>query len=147
MARVLVADDEDGIRSFLCEALAIEGHEVEEASDGDEAYRRLMARSFHVLVTDLKMPKLGGMDLVRRVRAEQPEVEVIVLTAHGSVSGAVEAMKLGALDYLEKPLESPAALRLLVERAVERRSLRALEERARDERAPRLTWGAASTGS
>jgi len=120
---------------------------VEEAADGEMAYRALSGRAFHAVVTDLKMPKMDGMELVRRVRREQPEVEIIVLTAHGSVAGAVEAMKLGAFDYIEKPLQSPAALRLLVERALERRGLREIAERA--EAAPaalRLTWGAPVMG-
>lgn len=145
MARILVVDDEEGIRSFLSETLAGAGHDVEEAADGEMAYRALSGRAFHVIVTDLKMPNVDGMELVRRVRREQPEVEIIVLTAHGSVAGAVEAMKLGAFDYIEKPLQSPAALRLLVERALERRGLRDLGERAETAVSPlRLTWGAPS---
>ncbi|MCB9729262.1 MAG: sigma-54-dependent Fis family transcriptional regulator [Deltaproteobacteria bacterium] len=124
MARILVADDEEGLRSFLAEVLTDEGHEVTVASDGAEAAALMDARDFHLLLTDLKMPGLDGMSLVRRARAEQPEMEVVVMTAHGTVAGAVEAMKLGAFDYLQKPLSSPAELRLLVERALERRRLR-----------------------
>ncbi len=142
MARVLVVDDEDGIRGFLADTLEAAGHDVEQCADGESAYKTLGARAFHVLVTDLKMPGIDGMELVRRMRREQPEVEVVVLTAHGSVSGAVLAMKLGAFDYLEKPIPSPAALRLVVERALERRGLHALEERAAEASAPiRLGYG------
>ncbi len=144
MARILVVDDDDDVRGFLAEALEASGHEVEQATDGEQAYRRLLARSFHLLVTDLKMPRLDGMELLRRMRIEQPELEIIVLTAHGKVAGAVEAIKLGAFDYLEKPLESPAALRAIVDRAVERRSLRDHAERSREEPSPRLSWGAPS---
>ena len=93
MARVLVADDEEGIRSFLAEALELDGHEVEQAADGAEALSMLRERSFDVLLTDLKMPALDGMGLLAHVRAEQPETEVIVLTAHGTVANAVEAMR------------------------------------------------------
>jgi two-component system response regulator FlrC len=84
------------------------------------------------------------MQLLRKVRAEQPEVEVVVLTAHGSVDSAVEAMKAGAYDYLTKPVQGPAELRLLVGRAAERRALRDLEARVRRDDAgePELTWGA-----
>src|SRR5512141_2590111 len=81
------------------------------------------------MITDLKMPRVDGMELVRKARAEQPEMEVIVLTAHGTVATAVEAMRLGAFDYLGKPLSGPDELRLVVARALERRRLR--EERAR----------------
>jgi two-component system response regulator FlrC len=86
------------------------------------------------------------MDLVRRARAEQEEMEIIVLTAHGSVETAVEAMKLGAFDYLQKPVGSPAELRLVVSRALERRALRDLREEA-ERSSPhelRLTWGDAA---
>jgi two-component system response regulator FlrC len=142
MARILVVDDDDDVRAFLAEALEASGHEVEQAEDGEVAYRRLLARNFHVLLTDLKMPRLDGMELLRRMRSEQPEVEIVVLTAHGKVAGAVEAIKLGAFDYLEKPLESPAALRRIVDRAIERRGLRDQAERSRQEPPLRLSWGA-----
>ncbi len=142
MARILVVDDEEGLREFLSDTLEAAGHIVERASDGDIAYRILSLRAFHVLVTDLKMPGIDGMELVRRTRREQPEMEVVVLTAHGSVAGAVEAMKLGAFDYLEKPISSPAALRLIVDRALERRGLHAIEEHVVETSAPpRLGYG------
>ncbi|HRI67062.1 MAG TPA: sigma-54 dependent transcriptional regulator [Polyangium sp.] len=142
MARILVVDDEEGLREFLSDTLEAAGHTVERAADGEIAYRILSSRAFHVLVTDLKMPGIDGMELVRRTRREQPEMEVVVLTAHGSVAGAVEAMKLGAFDYLEKPIPSPAALRLVVDRALERRGLHAIEEQVAETTAPpRLGYG------
>jgi two-component system response regulator AtoC len=143
MARILVVDDDEGVRSFLAEALEADGHDVRQAADGATAIRRLDAESFHVLVTDIRMPGLDGMALVRHARAEQPELEIVVLTAHGTVETAIEAMKLGAFDYLQKPVEGPAELRLVVARAVERRVLRdRREESEREAGAPgRLTWG------
>ncbi|MDI7267673.1 MAG: sigma-54 dependent transcriptional regulator [Myxococcota bacterium] len=143
MARILVADDEEGIRAFVAEALEADGHSVAQAADGREAELRLAERGFDLLISDLKMPRLDGMALLRKVRAEQPEVEIIVLTAYGTVDSAVEAMKLGALDYLQKPIGSPAELRLLVSRALERRSLLALRDRtSRDAEAEEpMTWG------
>jgi two-component system response regulator FlrC len=129
--RVLVVDDEAGIRSFISKVLESEGLRVTLASDGQEAATRLDRESFHLMITDLKMPRIDGMTLVRKVRAEQPEMEVIVLTAYGTVATAVEAMKLGAFDYLAKPLSGPDELRLVVSRALERRRLR--EERQRAE--------------
>jgi two-component system response regulator FlrC len=134
MARILVADDEAGLREFIGDALALDDHSVTVAGDGREAARLSEERGFDVVITDLKMPKLDGMSLLRKLRAEQPEVEVIVLTAHGTVANAVEAMKLGAFEYLQKPLSGPDELRLLVARAVERRALRDLRDGA--ERAP-----------
>jgi len=145
MARILVVDDEEDVRSFLADALEAEGHEVVQAADGAAAAERLDGRAFHLVLTDLRMPNMGGMELLRKLRAEQPEVEVIVLTAHGTVDSAIEAMKLGAFEYLQKPISGPAELRLVVERALERRVL--LDEREARERvaegAVRLSYGAA----
>ncbi|HXY18373.1 MAG TPA: sigma-54 dependent transcriptional regulator [Gemmatimonadales bacterium] len=130
MARILVADDERGVRGFIAEALEDDGHAVAQAADGVEAAARLGRESFDLLITDLKMPRLDGMALLRQVRAEQPELEVIVLTAFGTVDTAVEAMKLGAFDYLQKPIGGPAELRMLARRALEHRALLAARDRA-----------------
>ena len=104
MARILVADDEAGLREFITDALELDGHAVRRRPrTGSAAAKLLDERGFDLLITDLKMPGLDGMALLRKVRAEQPEVEVIVMTAHGTVDNAVEAMKLGAFEYLQKP--------------------------------------------
>jgi serine/threonine protein kinase len=119
MANILVVDDEAGIREFLVEALATDGHHLTEASSGDAAVERLKHEDFDLLITDLRMPgRLDGMDVVREARQSHPETRVIVLTAHGSVSTAVDAMKLGAIDFLEKPMSGPSELRTLVSRAL-----------------------------
>ena len=143
MSRLLVVDDEEGIRTFLAEALERDGHDVTQAVSGDDALQILAEQTFHVVLTDLRMPGTDGMAVLRRLRAEQPDTEVIVLTAHGTVDTAVEAMKLGAFDYLQKPLSSPTELRLLVHRALERRKLIGVRDRAAldDAGAPTLTWG------
>ena len=143
MARILVADDEEGLRAFVAEALADDGHTVAQAADGEEAARLLVRESFDLLLTDLRMPRLDGMALLHQARQEQPEMEVIVLTAHGSVDTAVEAMRLGAFDYLEKPIASPGALRLLASRALERRALLAARDGAAREapELPPLSYG------
>jgi len=124
MARILVADDEAGLREFLTDALELDEHTVVAAKDGKEAAKLLDERGFDLVLTDLKMPGMDGMQLLRKVRSEQPEIEVIVMTAHGTVDNAVEAMKLGAFEYLQKPISGPDELRLLVARAVEHRSLK-----------------------
>jgi two-component system response regulator AtoC len=143
VARVLVVDDEEGIREFVADALEDDGHVAVRARDGAEAAARLRAQAFDLMITDLRMPEMDGMALVRAARAEQPEMEVIVLTAHGSVETAVEAMKLGAFDYLRKPIASPGELRLLVSRALERRRLLALQDRSAREapQLPKLSYG------
>src|SRR3954451_8428778 len=144
MARILVVDDEDGIRSFVAEVLEDEHDTVMTAKDGDEAAGLLDRQSFDVVVTDLKMPGRDGMALLSKIRAEQPETQVIVLTAQGTVESAVQAMKSGAFDYLQKPIGSPGELRLLVSRALERRQLLTAREsasRANADATPPLTYG------
>jgi two-component system, NtrC family, response regulator AtoC len=144
MARLLITDDEAGIREFIADTLEEEGHTVTAAPDALTALHHLHTRSFDLLLTDLRMPgALDGMDLVRKARSEWPEMEVIVLTAHGTVDVAVEAMKLGAFDFLQKPIGSPVELRLLVGRALERRSLLAIRDaRAREsDSLPPLSYG------
>ena len=124
MGRILVVDDEEGVRSFLAESLELDGHQIEEAASGEEGLERLRAKGFDLVLTDLRMPGMEGMALLEKAQAEQPEVEFIVLTAHGNVESAVQAMKLGAFDFIQKPVSGPAELRLLANRALERRRLR-----------------------
>jgi two-component system response regulator FlrC len=146
MAKILVVDDEEGVREFLAEALDDDGHETSMAANGEEALSCIDRQGFDLLLTDLKMPGMDGLELLRRAREIQPDLEVVVLTAHGSIDAAVEAMRLGAFDFLQKPLGSPAELRLLASRALERRSLLALKEGAAREASTDLllTYGAAS---
>ena len=141
-ANVLVVDDEESIRAFLTDALAEAGHRVAQAADGEAALALLAASSFDVVLTDLKMPRVDGAALLRQIRQDYPETEVIVLTAHGSIASAVDAMRNGAFDYLQKPVSSPAELRLTVGRAVERHRLRAFREVHAASGAPPLTYGA-----
>jgi len=144
MARILVADDEAGLREFIIDSLELDEHTVVPARDGREAAKLLDERGFDLVLTDLKMPGLDGMGILRKVRAEQPEVEVIMMTAHGTVDNAVEAMKLGAFEYLQKPISGPDELRLLVGRAVERRELHNRvdgAERHIEPAGPPLTYG------
>lgn len=145
MARLLVVDDEDGVRDFVAEALELAGHDVTRAGDGDEAARLLDRQGFDLVVTDLRMPGRDGMALLTKIKDEQPDVEVIVLTAHGTIDTAVAAMKAGAFEYLQKPLGSPTELRLVVGRALERRALlaaKASAERQAGDDGDTLTWGA-----
>ena len=144
MSRILVVDDEEGLRSFVGETLELAGHHITTAADGLEAARLVDRHGYDLVVTDLKMPGMDGMALLGKLTAEQPDVEVIMMTAHGSIDSAVAAMKAGAFDYLQKPIGSPAELRLVVQRALERRSLRAVKaqvERNAGDLEP-LTWGA-----
>ncbi|HPR62668.1 MAG TPA: sigma-54 dependent transcriptional regulator [Thermoanaerobaculia bacterium] len=117
--RILIVDDEPGVRQFLKAALMKE-HTVSVAAGGEEAMAMIDRDSFHLMITDQRMPRMTGIELLERVRTRYPEVSIIVLTAYGTLEEAVEAMKLGALDYITKPLSSPEELRLKIRRAAER---------------------------
>jgi DNA-binding NtrC family response regulator len=121
--RILVVDDEPGQRQFVGGALARE-YDVVTAADGREASELLSARSFSLVITDERMPDMGGIELIRWMREHAPETPVIVLTAYGSVETAVEAIKLGAEEYLTKPLKSPEELRVVAGRVIGRSDLR-----------------------
>lgn len=122
-AHVLVTDDETAIAEGLAEILRGLDYSVETAASGTEALEKQRARPFDLLITDLKMPKMDGITLLRQARENDPELVVIVITAHASWETAVEAMKAGAFDYLAKPFKI-AQVRAIVERAAERRGLR-----------------------
>jgi DNA-binding NtrC family response regulator len=116
--RVLVCDDDPGVRYTLREILASAGLSVEEARDGEEALARFDAAPFPLVVTDLRMPGLDGMELLRRLATRAPAPKVVVVTAHGSERQAVEAMKAGAWDYFRKPFDNEELL-AVVRRAAE----------------------------
>jgi nitrogen regulation protein NR(I) len=120
--RVLVADDEVNLRRVLQALLARQGFAVETAADGQEAIQRLGAARFDALITDLKMPKLDGMGLLRHVLTHAPDLPVIMITAHGTVDSAVEALKLGAFDYITKPFDQDE-LSLTLQKAIRARAL------------------------
>ena len=103
MCRVLIADDEDAIRRWLTRCLVKAGHEVEEASNGNAAIAALHTSSFDIVLTDLKMAGSSGLDVLRAARALDPPTAVIVMTSFGSVKTAIEAIKGGAFDFMEKP--------------------------------------------
>ena len=110
MAHILVVDDEPPFRALLREILEAAGHGVTEARDGAEALAFLEKGTFDLVLTDRQMPKVDGLELVRRIRARTSPPPVVVLTAHGSIPEAVDAVRLGAADYITKPLPSPQAL-------------------------------------
>jgi two-component system, NtrC family, response regulator AtoC len=140
MRRVLIADDEESIRHVLTELLNERGYEVRAVADGDEAARELAARDYDALVTDVRMPKLDGLQLIRAAQATSPETTIIVMSAYGSHDLAIEALKAGAYDYLGKPFR-PDEVLLVLRKAEERERLRRENLRLRREmsrRAPQL---------
>ncbi len=128
--RVLIADDELNIRRVLEAILRRDGYEVVTAASGLEALA-LMGRGIHTVITDLKMPGLDGMGLLKRLAAEHPDVPVVMITAHGSVENAVEAVKLGAFDYIEKPFDQEQ-LRQTVAKAMRTHALARGDARPQD---------------
>ncbi len=122
MGRILVVDDDSSLRQAVSVLLRRHGCDVACAAGGREALELLTDGCFDVVITDMKMEEMSGLDLLRRIRANFPEVEVILLTAYGSIPNAVEAMRAQAFDYVTKPFKSDELL-LVVDRAMERRKL------------------------
>ncbi|MHC4848794.1 MAG: sigma-54-dependent transcriptional regulator [Planctomycetota bacterium] len=120
--RVLVVDDEESVRFFLQRGLAKAGYHVDEASSGSEAIEKLGALPYDVVLTDLVMPDVGGLDVLAAAQELDSGAVVILMTAHGSVDNAIDALRLGACDYLAKPFELKALL-VTVERGLERRTM------------------------
>ena len=129
--RILVVDDERAIGIAIQRLLGARGHEVDAVLSGEDALRRLAEPGYHLVITDLSLQGVSGMDVLRWVREHAPETAVIMITAFGSEKIAVEAMKLGAADYIPKPFDNDE-LELVVERLLDgmevRRSLRLLQE-------------------
>lgn len=117
MSRILIVDDEANLRKVLAAVLRKEGYDVAIAENGEQALAELQKNGANVIIADLVMPKLSGMELLEQVREKRPEVPVIIITAHGAVDSAVEALKKGAFDYITKPFEN-AEIRSVVEKAV-----------------------------
>ena len=122
-AYALVVDDDAGIRSQIADRLGARGHRVEQAASGEEALGLLRTEEPDVLILDLHLPGVSGLELLKTMRSEGSEVATLVITAYGDVDTAVEAMKLGALDFIPKPFEA-AHLDVLVDKAVTQVGLR-----------------------
>ena len=115
---ILIVDDDELMRSFLSTILIEEGYRVEEASDGKTALVGILSTGFDLVITDLKMPDMSGLELMNRGKKANPETRWIIITAYGSIGNAVEAMKAGAADYLTKPFQSPDELRHVIKRVL-----------------------------
>ena len=123
MGRILVADDHDALPRGIARALTEAGHDVEQAANGNAAIERLHASQFDVVLSDLKMGGSDGLDVLRTARSLQPATAVILMTAFGTVQTAVEALKIGAFDYVQKPFEIEE-MEVKIEKALELRRLR-----------------------
>ncbi len=121
-AKILIVDDELIMRESLAGWLERDGHQVEKASSGEEALEMIENTRYDILLLDIKMDGMSGLEVLKRVHENDPDVAVVMITAYGSVSTAIEAMKSGAFDYLMKPFD-PNELGLLIEKIIQRQAM------------------------
>jgi len=121
--RILIVEDEAPMCELLLSVFSEKGYDVEASQNGEAAVIRLEERDYALVITDIKLPGMSGLELLARIRVDWPDVAVVIMTAFSSISSAVEAMKLGAEDYIGKPFQLDE-LAITVEKALERRSLR-----------------------
>lgn len=133
--RVLVVDDDPGVRDSLSEFLATLDFQVVTAEDGEDALNHYQRGDFEIIMADLVMPKVDGMELLRRIREVDEEVIFLMITGHPSIGSAVESINKGAEDYIAKPFHLED-VKLRIEKALERRSLK-----GRLKTAQGLAWG------
>lgn len=122
LVHILVVDDERNIRNNLRSLLEAEGYKVDVAGNGDDGLQHVKEGRYDIVFVDIQMPKMDGLELLRYLRGIRPKMPVIMLTAYGTAKRAVEAMKLGAVDFLEKPFD-PKAIRILCEEILERQKI------------------------
>src|SRR5580698_4048195 len=111
MPNILIIDDERSIRKTLSEILSYEGYKIEEAVDGEDGLKKFLSASYDIVICDVKMPKMDGIEFLEKARAANPDVPIIIISGHGNIESAVEAVKKGAFDYISKP---PDLNRLLI---------------------------------
>jgi len=111
--RILVVDDEKNIRLTLGQTLEVVGYRVQAAVNGEDALKQLETEDFDLMLLDLRMPGMDGIDVLRQAMERRPGMRVVIVTAHGSIDTAVEAMKIGAVDFIQKPF-APREIRSLV---------------------------------
>jgi two-component system response regulator HydG len=122
VGKLLIVEDQSVLRKGVVSVFRDSGHEVDEAVDAETASEMVQNFSYDVVVTDLKLPGNSGMDLLRVVKSASPSTDVLMMTAYGTVETAIEAMKLGAYDFIQKPFGLPE-LEMRVQKAFQQRSL------------------------
>jgi two-component system response regulator AtoC len=143
--QVLIVDDEPNLRKILSAQLSRDGYDVLTAEDGEEGLSILHEHHIDIVITDLKMPKVDGMTLLRQAHAEDPDLPIVMITAHGTVDTAVEALKIGAFDYLTKPFDKDE-VRQIVAKALKTRQL-AGAEASSGQTAPGARFGIIGTST
>src|SRR5438552_377592 len=137
--RLLLVDDDGGFRRPVLRTLEVKGYEVLPVQSGEEALEAVKAEDVDLVLTDRRLPGMDGVELVRQIKAEHPDLAVVVMTAYGSIESAVEAMRLGAEDYLVKPFEAPELL-LVIRRAIEFQALKSANRRSIRRNQERFTF-------
>lgn len=122
-ANILVVDDEKNIRMLLSDCLEMAGYKVDIAIDGEHALEKAKASGYDLVLLDMKLPGIDGLEVLRQIKMRDSNQTVIMITAHGTVATAVEAMKLGAVDYLQKPF-TPEEIRAIVRKVLDRRQIK-----------------------
>lgn len=120
--RILVVDDEKNIRTTVGYALEMDGHEVDTAVNGEDALQKMENTDYALVLLDLQMPGLNGIETLAEIAQRTPETSVAIVTAHGTIDNAVEAMKLGAIDFIQKPF-TPKEIRALANEVLSRAAL------------------------
>ena len=131
-ASIVVVDDEVAVRESLARVLEREGHRVWQAASADEALSILQSENVHLVLSDLKMPEMNGLELLREIKRRAPDVEVVMITGHGTIETAVEAIKEGASDFLTKPFKRAEIIGVLT-KVLEKRQLVLENRRLREE--------------
>ena len=140
MPEALLVEDQDNVRRVISTLLRRSGYSVAEAPEGSEAITKLKRKKFDLVITDLRMEPVDGMEVLRRTKEISPETEVIVVTAFGTVAGGVEAMKLGAYDYIQKPVDNEEFL-LIIRRAIEKKELATRVEQLQNDLREKYEFG------
>jgi len=120
--KILIVDDEKNIRMTISQALTDMDVETDSAVNGEEALSKLKDTEFGLVLLDLRMPGMDGMEVLEKLREDRPDIRVVIITAHGTIDCAVDAMKLGAVDFIQKPF-TPKEIRYLVSKIIKRETL------------------------
>ena len=120
--KILIVDDEKNIRMTISQALTDMDVTTDTAINGEEALAKLKDKDFGLVLLDLRMPGMDGMEVLAKLRKERPDIRIVIITAHGTIDSAVDAMKLGAVDFIQKPF-SPKEIRYMVSKIIKRETL------------------------